>query len=178
MNMKKLLISLAVISAIHAGATFASDGVINFTGEIVDTSCQVDTSSKDMTVNLGKVNKTSFTQAGDEESATKFTIKLTGCPTTPEGTTQAAIKFEGQSVPGDDTVLALTDTAGAATGVGVEIKDWADNPVSMRTTPTAFLPLGTSGEMSLNYTAYYRATAGTVTSGEANAATSFTVVYN
>lgn len=176
--MKKLIISLAVISAINTGAAFASDGVINFTGEIVDTSCQVDTSSKDMTVNLGKVNKSSFNQAGDEESATKFTIKLTGCPTTQTGTNQASIKFEGESISGDDTILALNNAAGAATGVGVEIKDWTDTPVSMRTAPTAFLPMDASGAISLNYTAYYRATADSVTSGAANAATSFTVVYN
>lgn len=178
MNMKKLLISLAVLSAINTGVALAADGTINFTGEIVDTSCQVDSSSANMTVDLGKVNKTSFTNVGDEMSATKFTIKLTGCPTTPAGVTQAAIKFEGESVPGDDSVLALTDVADVATGVGVEIKDWADNPVLMKTTPTAYLPMGTSGEMSLNYTAYYRSTAASVTSGKANAATSFTVVYN
>ncbi|MBB3320869.1 fimbrial protein [Atlantibacter sp. RC6] len=177
-NMKKLLISLAVISAINTGAALASDGVINFTGEIVDTSCQVDADSKDMTVDLGKVNKSSFNQVGDEESATKFTIKLTGCPTTATGVSGAAIKFEGESVVGDDTVLALTNGAGAATGVGVEIKDSTDNPVSMKVTPTTFLPIGTDGTMSLNYTAYYRAISDTVTAGVANAATSFTVVYN
>ena len=178
MTMKKLLISLAVISAINTGAAFASDGVINFTGEIIDSSCQVDTGSKDMTVNLGKVNKSSFNQVGDEVSATKFSIKLTGCPTVATGTTQAAIKFEGQSVDSDDTVLALSETTGAAAGIGVEIKDWADNPISMRATPSSFMPIGTDGTMTLNYTAYYRSTSDTVTAGVANAAASFTVVYN
>lgn len=176
--MRKLLLSLAVLTAVNAGAAFANDGMVNFTGEIIDSSCQVDTGSKDMTVNLGKVNKTSFTQAGDEESATKFTIKLTGCPTTPEGYSQAAIKFEGESITGDDTVLALTNGANVATGVGVEIKDWTDSALSMKTTPTDYMPIGTSGTVSLDYTAYYRATADTVTAGIANAATSFTVVYN
>ena|SRR5688572_33092806 len=71
----------------------AADGTINFIGQIVATTCDVNGgSTASINVDLGTVAATSFTAAGDTSSPTAFTISLTNCPTT---FTAAAVKFDG-----------------------------------------------------------------------------------
>lgn len=178
--MKKNLLAVAVLasSVFAVTAVAAADGQINFTGLITDDACVVTNSpSNPLNVPLGTVASTSFKDAtgnpaaGITSSATGFKILLTGCPV---AATQASVKFDGVSVSGDNSVLALT--AGGATGVGIQLSDDANAVVPLYTASKAY-PL-VVGANTLNFQARYISTSSTVVAGIANSTASFTLNYN
>jgi major type 1 subunit fimbrin (pilin) len=92
-----------------AFAATNGEGQINFTGEIIDSACQVVNGlSNPLNVQLGKVSKTVFTGAGSTSTLTKFDIQLKDCP---ETVTSAAINFGGTPDANNNTTLALTPDA-------------------------------------------------------------------
>lgn len=175
--MKKNLIALAVLATSALGGTsaFAADGQVKFTGEIVDAGCTVtNTVASPLTVQLGKVAKTAFAAAGDKSSATRFSLELKNCPATVTG---ATVKFDGASVAGDNSVLALTPGTGAATGVGIQMSDDSNTVLPLATASKSY-SLVSTGTNKLDFTARYIATAATVTAGPANSVADFTINYN
>lgn len=176
--MKKNLIAVAVLASSAFGVSaFAADGQVNFTGEIIDAACTVvNTPSNPLKVELGQVARTSFKQAGDVSSATKFTLKLTDCPAT---VSSAVVKFDGTSVSGDNTLLALTQESGVAEGVGIQLEDDSNAVLPLYTASKSYaLKTGTGVMNNLDFRARYISTADTVTAGPANSTASFTINYN
>lgn len=175
--MKKNLIAVAVLaSSAFSVSAFAADGQVNFTGEIIDAACQVvNTPSNPLNVVLGKVAKTAFTGTGSTASATKFTLQLTNCPAT---VSTASVKFDGTSVNGDTTLLALTQESGVATGVGIQLADASNTVLPLYTASMAYPLVSGTATNNLDFVARYIATADTVTAGPANSMASFTVNYN
>jgi major type 1 subunit fimbrin (pilin) len=111
--MNKVALGLIIAAAVGCSAsTFAAtngEGQINFTGEIIDSACQVVNGlSNPLNVQLGKVSKTVFTGAGSTSTLTKFDIQLTNCP---ETVTSAAINFGGTPDANNNATLALTPDA-------------------------------------------------------------------
>lgn len=77
--------SMIVLSSLFFGAqAYAANGngTIHFTGEIIDSTCEVSTGTKNQTVDLGKVNKSTFTGVGSMASVQAFQIDLLNCPDT------------------------------------------------------------------------------------------------
>ncbi|WP_025123593.1 MULTISPECIES: fimbrial protein [unclassified Serratia (in: enterobacteria)] len=175
--MKKNLIAVAVLaSSAFAISAFAADGQVNFTGEIIDSACQVvNTPSNPLNVVLGKVAKTAFTGTGSTAAATKFTLQLTNCPAT---VNTASVKFDGTSVNGDTTLLALTQESGVATGVGIQLADASNTVLPLYAASMAYPLVSGTATNNLDFVARYIATAATVTAGPANSMASFTVNYN
>lgn len=178
--MKKVVLGLFIAAMVGGSASvFAAtngEGQINFTGEIIDSACQVVNGlSSPLDVQLGKVSKTVFTGAGSTSTLTKFDIQLKNCP---ETVTSAAINFGGTPDADNNTTLAVTPDANAATGVAVQLLDSSDQPVSLYT-PSQQYPL-TSGSTvnDLEFGARYIQTQAAVTAGPANAVSTFTVIYN
>ncbi|ELI7921275.1 fimbrial protein [Yersinia enterocolitica] len=174
--MKNNLIAVALLtsSAISTSA-FAADGQVNFTGEIIDSACEVVNSpSNPLEVNMGRVNKTAFGGTGSTASATQFALQLRNCPAT---VSTASVKFDGTAVNGNRDVLALTSTSGVATGVGIQLYDVSDSALPLAT-PSMAYSLVSGMDNSLSFTARYIQTAALVTAGPANATASFTVNYN
>jgi len=104
--MNKVALGLFIAATVGCSASaFAAtngEGQINFTGEIIDSACQVVNGlSNPLNVQLGKVSKTVFTGAGSTSTLTKFDIQLTNCP---ETVTSAAINFGGTP---DATIILL-----------------------------------------------------------------------
>lgn len=177
--MKKNLIAVAVLatSVFGVASAMAADGQVNFTGEIIDAACTVvNTPANPLEVKLGKVARSSFTQSGDRSSATGFTLKLTDCPST---VSTASVKFDGTSVAGDNSVLALTQESGVATGVGIQLSDDANTVLPLFTASKAYaLQSGTGVVNNLDFVARYISTSNNVTAGPANSMASFTINYN
>jgi major type 1 subunit fimbrin (pilin) len=176
--MKKNLIAVAVLASSAFGVSaFAADGQVNFTGEIIDAACTVvNTPANPLEVNLGKVAKSSFTQAGDRSSATKFTLQLKDCPAT---VSSAQVKFDGTSADGDNTALKLTQESGVATGVAIQLADDTGAVLPLYTASKTYaLQAGTGVTNNLDFVARYISTAASVTPGPANSVASFTVNYN
>lgn len=174
--MKNNLITLALVfSGFLATSVYATDGVINFTGEIIDSACQVDANSANKSVSLGKIAASSFTGVGSTATATSFQLVLAKCPL---AASSATIKFDGASVAGDNSVLALTPGANVATGVGIQLSDSSQNIVNLFENSAPYtLNTGTDSTTNLDFTARYIATQAKVGAGSANAVAQFTVIY-
>ena len=174
MTAKKVLIGSAMFAACSLFNAQASDGSINFTGEVLDAACEVDVgASSALTVNLGKVQKSAFTGDGSTAAATKFTLKVSKCP---ETITKAVVKFDGTSYAGDNTVLALTSGTGVATGVAIQLMD-AFNTVLPLATASSPYTLVKDVENDLDFFARYVQKGATVVAGKADATASFTIAY-
>jgi major type 1 subunit fimbrin (pilin) len=173
--MKKNLIAVAVLAASAiSSAAFAADGTVNFTGSITDIACTVDTTSLNQIVDLGKVSKTAFTADSKTAGAKDFSLILKNCP---ETVTSAMVRFDGQQVPGDNSVLALSDAADKATNVGIQLTDNQNNVINLYQNSAAYNL--TTDVNTLKFVAKYYAT-GTgadVGVGSANAVTDFTIIY-
>ena len=170
---RELLKGAVVLSSLLFGAqAYAANGngIIHFTGEIIDSTCEVSTGTKDQTVDLGKVNKSTFTDVGSTASVQAFQIDLLNCPETYK---KASARFDGTE--DGDGYLKLT--AGGASGVAIAIYNRTDNSLLKlynQSTPADI----TSGKATLPFMARYIATSKTVTAGLANADSEFTITYN
>lgn len=104
--------SIVVLSSLFFGAqTHAANGngTVHFTGEIIDSTCEVSTGTKDQTVDLGKVNKSTFTGVGSMASVQAFQIDLLNCPDTYK---KASARFDGTE-DGDVSTQSRSVTIGA-----------------------------------------------------------------
>lgn len=165
--MNKVALGLFIAATVGCSASaFAAtngEGQINFTGEIIDSACQVVNGlSNPLDVQLGKVSKTVFTGAGSTSTLTKFDIKLTNCP---ETVTSAAINFGGTPDADNNAALALTPDTDAATGVAIQLVDTSGQPVSLYT-PSKQYPLASGTAVNdLEFGARYIQTQAAVTAG-------------
>ncbi|EOE6860113.1 fimbrial protein [Cronobacter dublinensis] len=175
--MKKLLLAACVSSACCSTAFAAGgEGQVNFTGEILDSACEVvNTTTSPLQVTLGKISKSVFTAAGATSTPTMFKVQLKNCP---ETVTSASITFGGTPDSTNENILALKSETGVATGVGIQILDSSAEPLNLLA-PSGDYPLE-SGTVTndLEFAARYISTSDTVTAGKANGVSTFTVVYN
>lgn len=175
--MNKNLIAIAVLaaSALTTHVATAANGTVNFTGKIIPEGCDVTTATKNQTVLMDTIAVNAFDGAGSSPAAGSkaFELHLENCPAS---VTVAAVSFDGISATGDDTVLALTDGPNTATGVGIQISDAKGLVVPLHQKSSSY-DLTSTGINVLKFVARYYATAATVTDGDANAVTNFTIVY-
>lgn len=172
--LKKILSVGAVTTILYSSVSFSSDGVVNFTGEILESACDVSVGGDNaLSVNLGRIAKKSFATSGDTAAATKFTIKLTGCP---EALTSVNVKFDGVTDSKNNNYLAITPGTGVASGVAIALYDVSQKPLPMLTASTAYKI--STGDNNLDFYARYIATENTVNAGQANSTSTFSLVYN
>ncbi|MFK3660748.1 fimbrial protein [Scandinavium sp. NPDC088450] len=145
-------------------------------GTILPQTCDVESGSQNQTVTIGDFAAKDFPSVGSVTTAKDFPINLTGCTAGIEG---AKITFTGTADTTDPTLLALSDTEGngtLATGIGVQIIDANQQPISINNADSTVYPL-TEGDNQLNFALRYKSTAATVTSGDATAVMYFDLSY-
>lgn len=171
---KGLLSAAALLLSASITNAYAIDGIINFTGEIVDTTCKVVAGDEAQDVPLGTYSVGTFSQPGDVSAATKFSIGLEEC--TPGAS--YTLRFDGLQVPTEANLLAVSSTTGTpAGGVGIEIIDLSEKSIPLGAANEAWLNADDEGKATFNLQARYRSFASTVTPGEANANVNFTIEY-
>lgn len=175
--MKKVLIpiicTIASVFAVMAPAAQASDGTLNFTGNITANSCVINANSPNLTVALGDVPASALASASQRAGQTPFQITLTGCT---GGATKVAAKFES-GIADQTTGHLPLDATSTATNVEVAIFDATDtdNQFGQAPAPSAYQTLN-GGAATLTYNAWYVAT-GAATVGTANANATYTLSY-
>lgn len=186
MSMKKNMVSVAFgLALMTLGSTAAlaitvPGGTVHFKGTIVNSACAVSADSTDQTVKLGQYRSAEFTNVGSLSGAVPFTIKLEDCD--PTVSTTASTSFSGNLDSLDDSLLAVSNisggASGAATGVGIQITDHAG--VILKPDGSVFsTPYTLSNDSNvLHFTARYKSTAADVTPGAADADATFTMQYN
>ncbi|HGW3455539.1 fimbrial protein [Klebsiella quasipneumoniae] len=156
--------------------TQGTGGQVIFNGSITDSSCNIDSASTSLTVDLGKWASTYFTSTGFETTKTPFHIKVKDCPAS---VTTVAVLFDGARDPSDNTLLATT---GGAAGVAIKLyEDDKSTAVSLGSVSKAEnvvtgATAGT-GTADLEFFANYIST-GAVKAGDANGTANFNMIYN
>lgn len=189
--MNKVAKSITVgLLALSAGSAWATDGTIEFTGEILSSTCEF-ADGDTIHVELGHYAAKQFNSIGDRSPAIPVDIPLKNCPTIPwlhlDGTTDNSFQLwletrTGGTVAGHDDLVAVSSLDTAATGVGIRIARASDGtPMSLNklTDPKiSFIPEA-DGTTTVALQAYYVSTVepSQITPGEANAIVDVTVDY-
>lgn len=178
MALSALVMMMAAGSAMAEGVVTpvtAAGGTINFTGEVTDAACVVNVKSANQNVPLGSVNTKAIIK-GQTVKDVKFDIVLEDCAI--DTYTTASFDFGGQSALGDATALSNTAGAGAATGVGVQLKDIDSKVISINaaTGIGAKMTLA-AGTNIASFSAGMYGLADAATTGHVVATTNFSVHY-
>lgn len=195
--MKKiaLLTSVAGLAFMTLNAAHAADGTINFTGEVVSTTCKVDTTvagaAKDG-VKLPSVASNQLSTVGSTIGRQAFSLELSGCElatatntTTP--VSKVAVFFEAG--PNVDLVTGMLKPAAAsgtgaptvASGVQIAIVDPSNNErLKIGSAQSRFVDIdnkvGGTGRAVMRFASEYVAT-GTVTAGRTDTSVTYSLVY-
>lgn len=169
--LRKMLIGIGMALAVINGSTVFAFGTIHFTGEITEQACTVDSSSKDLHVDLGKISSKNLSVQGELAGLKDFTIKLTDCPEN----SAVTVRFGGNRDPNDQDLLAINSVEGAAKNVGIAIFE-KDAVSQIKLYDDSKEIIFTSANIDLDYTARYKAT-GVVTAGSANSSAVYSVQY-
>lgn len=171
------MISLGLLlAAAQVNAAEASDGTINFDGNIADQTCSVnvnDSGSNTGTVTLPKVAAGMLSADGQTAGRTRFTIGLTGCSTKTGGVYAyfeqgANVNAEGHlknTGTAQNVELQLLDANDVALNVGSD---------TQRNDPAKETMSG--GTATLTYSAQYYATAA-ATSGTVASSVTYSINY-
>lgn len=186
---KSALAGLLVLSASHAWAT---DGTIEFTGAILDSTCEFAAEDDIVHVELGHYAANQFKQVGDKSPTTPFSIPLINCPTTAwkhlDGREDASFRLwletrDGSTIEdavNERTLVSVASMSGdAAEGVGIQIEAPDGTPMQLnKLTDDVIFPI-TAEAMNLNLQAYYVSTVESkdIAPGVANALVDVTIDY-
>ncbi|BFQ92302.1 fimbrial protein [Gallibacterium anatis] len=178
--MKKLFLTTLVLatSVTAFAADNSKDGTVNFNGKLVDNTCEVNSNSKNLSIQLPTLPTRLLPAANDTAGLTLFQIQLDNCG--------KETKARAYFVPTPDKVdlasgrLINTASGGAAENVQVQLLD--------KDTTTVINATGTGGNQAsklqtindsnnkLTYYARYYAT-GKTTAGVVTAAVDYYVEY-
>lgn len=180
--MKKITLSLAVASVFVANAALAYDSTINFTGKVIDQTCEVAAGSKNLTVTLPTVSKTVLNAPGKTAGLTPFDIQLSGCSAAGNNANSVKLYFE-PSANVNLTTHNLKNTAGASGASQVEIQlvngDNPSQPINLgaadQSVHSVALPAA-NGDVTLKYYAQYYATA-QADAGDVASTVNYTIAY-
>ncbi|WES69224.1 fimbrial protein BcfE [Superficieibacter sp. HKU1] len=180
MNTLKWLPASMLFILLSGTAARADDNSYNleFTGTIQAATCNVDLSSLSQSIDLGQFPIDSFPSVGTTTKFKPFNINLRNCS---RGISGTKVWFTGEADSNNPALLALTDTGMGnetmmATGVGVEILDENQDPVSINNTDSVVYPLK-AGRNTLSFYIRYKSTLPQVTSGNATAVMYFDLEY-
>ncbi|RAY78929.1 type 1 fimbrial protein, partial [Enterobacter cloacae] len=158
--MQKNLIALTLLAVSgFLSSVFAADGTINFTGNILDASCTVNTAASNLNAQLGDVGVGALNGAvGKTASQARIDIVLTNCPASANN---ASVRFGGTTDPINPDLLQISGSGPIATGVGIALYERDAVTQIPVAAPSASLPVSASGDTTLTYYAKYMSTQST-----------------
>lgn len=187
---KNLIIVLLGVTLAPAGVKAAGNGNVNFTGRLVNQTCNVAVNggSSDI-INLPAVQKSVLASAGDVAGTTSFKMVVTGCVAPPpNGSGSGKVYFEaGPYVNSDGRLVNATSVNdGGASNVSLQLIDNSlKTPIKIGDESQAqtknvantygyqtLVKAGGTFDYSVQYYATGQATAGSVTSS-----VTYTMVY-
>ncbi|CAI1773057.1 type 1 fimbrial protein [Serratia marcescens] len=177
MNLNKTLLA-AVIAFGSASMAHAADqghGKVTFTGSIIDAPCSIAPESIDQTVDMGQISNAALKDSG-QSTPRNFDIKLEDCSFgTPAAKNKVQVTFTGMESVAGNGLLGIT---GNAKGASVAITQ-ADGQVITLGQATKEHTLQ-DGNNTLRFAAYMQGdgASATITEGDFQAVTDFTLAYN
>lgn len=146
----------------------AYDVLIGVNGNIIAATCTIE--NRSLSVPMGKISARDLWRTGAVAGKTIFRLYFSQCS---EGMTGAIVTFNGEPDDDDDSLLRLK--AGGAGGMAIELLDGQGNRIAPNQTGRRFPFLANSSV--LEFSAQYRATRDTITPGQADAVSTFSVEY-
>lgn len=178
-QMKKSIFAATLASLLisSVNVAHASDGNINFIGEIKDSTCTIgDGLGNDLDIYLGTPSVASFKSVASTSSAARFDISLTDCPAS---VPSVSVAFGGIADINTTEILKINEGPSAATGVGIRIEEADGTQIILNKTDNLVdHPVESDMSVTMNYVAKYESTLSSVTPGDANATAQFTIMYN
>jgi len=142
---------------------------------IISPTCKVDTGSLGIPVNFGPVSVKKFAGPGSSAQPRTFNIQL-NCSAGVGTNNNVYLSLDGTQDPsGAQGVLQVTQGTGVAKGVGIQLLDKNNLPVTFR--QPALVGPSMSGTYSVTYTARYYQTGPSIAPGTANGTATFSVSY-
>lgn len=185
---KRVFALLVAFSSTPALAAEMNAGVVHFTGEIIEPSCEIKgDDGHDSTVPLGTYPTSSFKKTGDESTLVPFAIALEDCPVTSDGLAAVQLTFNAPTVLTNSATLmdvSKITTAGetAATGVGIAISPDGKDTTLLKLDGSegqVYVPLSSMANDTLtsNFNARYKSFADKVTAGPADGDLTVNILY-
>ncbi|EEP97025.1 fimbrial protein [Yersinia aldovae] len=182
MRKVNLAVCALALSVASATAFAATDGTVTFNGKLIDETCEVAPTSKDVKVTLPTLSTQNLKTSGQEAGSTSFVIDVVNCPVE---ITKVAAHFEAINSTGSNpTTGNLTNTAATDPAGKVEVRlyDIATNTqIRVGDTGAKFdvIPGASAapGTASLSYAGGYYATDAT-TAGTVTAQVQYVLAYN
>lgn len=175
MNMKKIVLAVAMASAMATGAANAADqghGTVKFVGSIIDSPCSITPDSVDQTVNLGEVSSKALMDSG-KSSPQAFDIKLENCDVSSLSDKTVTATFTGTESTALPGFLAI---AGTASGASVGIT--ADDGSSIKLGDASPAVTIADGNNDMHFAAFLQGNgASSVVPGDFTSVASFTLNY-
>lgn len=183
MNKSTLAIAFsAAIFGLASTAASAIDGNINFNGEVISTSCDINgqtpNGAVDVNVNLQKVTVDALGTPGAVANATPFKIALSGVNCTNGAI--ASVYFEPTSPGIDQSTGALKNVAANPAGnVQVQVVNAENNSaINLHTGAGNIAPKTIVGNTAeYNYFGQYLAVNGPASAGQVAATVKYSIVY-
>lgn len=129
--MKMKLVSTALLASLmSAGAYAASSGTITFTGELTDTTCEVDINGQgsDATVTLPSEGVENLTTAGQVSGRTSFNMNLSKCVAGDKNPkSKVSAFFQAGSTVDLSTGRLVNQSANGAKNVELQLLDPANS---------------------------------------------------
>ena len=177
--MKKIILATLISGVMSASALAvdAGSGTVTFNGSIITAPCSIAQGEENQTVELGQVSNVTLT-AGGESSAQPFSIKLEGCNL--EKSNEVTITFAGTEATstdgeGNTAGTGLLQITGDAKGAAVKIMNSSSTQIKVNAGSTQNY---VQGDNELKFQASLKGLGTTVTPGNFQAVTNFTLAYN
>ncbi|WP_053067955.1 fimbrial protein [Xenorhabdus khoisanae] len=182
--MKNILVSsfiaviLVSVSSISYAALPVTTGSVKFSGNIVESTCNIQASSN--AVDMGTYLRSNILKKGEEVTGSKkpFKINLTGCPVTTTPLTMETT-FSGNTADTTDGKLLALDTLSGtgATGIGIGIYNSTGQQIDLSSSPTLpGIPINKT-DMEIPLQVAYVSNGQPTKSGKAEATLNFQINY-
>ncbi|NID15883.1 fimbrial protein [Luteibacter yeojuensis] len=180
---KKFIAASLFVSTLAVGpaARAANDGIIDITGRITSTTCEVEgqppgSGGVRKSVPLDTISAGALAQVGQTYGDRGFTIQIGGNPDCADDTT-VKVRFDPSSPALDRLTGRLNIDAGAdaAGGVQIQIANGDGTPIHLYTEDSKSVVVADNKAQVDLIARYYRS--GEVTAGAANSRVGFQVIY-
>lgn len=181
MNIKNIVLAVAMASAMGAGAAYAAPaavdmghGVINFEGSVINAACSIDAKSLDQTIQMGAIAVHALDKGGKSHPV-DFSIQLHDCDLSLGSNATVAFNgIAGAVADNLDKTFATTDTAGGS--VGIVITDIGGNAIepNASSTPVVLNP----NDNELRFQAYVQGSSQSIVPGTFKSVANFVMNYS
>lgn len=177
MNMKKLVLAVAMSSAMVMGAAHAASqgghGTVTFRGEIIDSACSITPDTIDQTVQMGEISNKVLANGGSS-TPRDFNIKLENCDISGLKDKTVTPTFTGTASTANPDLLAI---AGTASGASIALTQDNSKPIKLGEPAQPFSIR--DGNNTLHFAAYLKGDGAStaVVPGDFSAVANFTLEY-